>query len=177
MALFEDKAFGSDALNLFGGALEEIKGLHRFADDGFGSFFQLVGDFQDAWSVGRERGNVSRDVGPVDARSAGPEMVVLGAEVVVDVELGDAGLEKLEGFIDAFVGVGGGEVSVAYVEGDTDAVEVTDLEDFEEVLGSGDLVLEILKQDTDAERMREGLEVFDGGEEFSRARRFQASSL
>ncbi len=53
---------------------------------------------------------------------------------------------------------------VAEVEGDADAVEVADLDDFEEVLGCGDLVLEIFEQNTDTEGVGEGLEVFDGGE-------------
>jgi hypothetical protein len=138
--------------------------LRRFSDDGFGGFFEFMGDLKDARRVGWERGDVSGDVVPVDARSAWPEMVVLGAEVVVDVKLGDAGLEELEGFVDAFVGIGGSEMRVAYVEGDADTVEVADLEDFEEVLRGGDLVLEILQQDADAEGVREGLEVLDGSE-------------
>ena len=107
---------------------------------------------------------MSGDVVPVDACGTGPEMVVLGAEVVVDVKLGDAGLEELEGFVDAFVGVGCGEMGVAYIEGDADAVEVADVDNFEKVLGGGDLVLEILEQDADAEWVREGFEVLDGGE-------------
>ncbi len=53
---------------------------------------------------------------------------------------------------------------VADVEGDADAVEVADLEDFEEVLGGGDLVLEVFEKDADAEGMGEGFEVLDGGE-------------
>ncbi len=53
---------------------------------------------------------------------------------------------------------------MADVEGDADAVEVTDFEDFEEVLGGGDLVLEIFEQDADAEGVGEGFEVLDGGE-------------
>ena len=44
---------------------------------------------------------------------------------------------------------------MADVEGDADAVEVADLEDLEEVLRSGDLVLQIFEQDADAEGMRE----------------------
>ena len=107
---------------------------------------------------------MSGDVVPVDACGTGPEMVVLGAEVVVDVELGDAGLEELKGFVDPFVGIGGSEMRVAYVEGDADAVEVADLEDFEKVLRCGDLVLKILKQDADAEGVREGFEVLNGSE-------------
>jgi len=101
---------------------------------------------------------------PVDTSGTGPEVVVFGAEVVVEVEFGDAGLEELEGFVYAFVGFRGSEVSVADVESDADAVEVADLENFEEMLGCGDLVLEIFKQDADAEGVREGLEVLDGGE-------------
>src|ERR1700734_3865501 len=53
---------------------------------------------------------------------------------------------------------------VAYIEGDADALEVTDFEDLEEVFGRGDLVLEIFQQDPDAEGVGEGFEVLDGGE-------------
>ena len=59
---------------------------------------------------------------------------------------------------------GGGEVGVADVEADADAVEVADVDDFEEVLGGGDLVLEVFEEDADAEGVGEGLEVLDGGE-------------
>jgi hypothetical protein len=148
----------------FGGSLEEVEGLRRFADDRFWGFFQLVGDLEDAWGVGREGGDVSGDVVPVDTCGAGPEVIVFSAEIVVDVKLGNARLEELEGLVDAFVGFGCSEMRVANVEGDADAVEVADLENFEEVLGGGDLVLEIFKQDADAEGVREGFEVLDGGE-------------
>ena len=56
------------------------------------------------------------------------------------------------------------QVRVAYVEGDADVVEVADVEDFEQVLGGGDFVLQVFEQDFDAERVGEGLEVLDGGE-------------
>ncbi len=88
---------------MFGGSLEEVEGLRCFGGGGFGGFFELVGDLEDAGGVGREGGDVAGDVLPVDTGGAGPEMVVLCAEVVVDVEFGDAGLEELEGFVDAFV--------------------------------------------------------------------------
>jgi hypothetical protein len=100
-----------------------------------------VGDLEDAGRVGRERGDSFRCVGPVDGCGAGPKVVVLGAVIVVKVELGDARLEELEGFVDADVLFGLGEVGVAYVETDADAVEVADAEDLEDVLGSGDVVL------------------------------------
>jgi hypothetical protein len=68
-------------------------------------------------------------------------VIVLGALVVVEVELGDAGLEEFEGGVDADVGLvitgGLGEVGVAYVEADADAVEVADAEDLQNVLGGG----------------------------------------
>jgi len=82
----------SQGLELFGGSLEEVEGLCGFGGDGFGGVFEFVGDFEDAGGVGREGGDVFRYVLPVDACSAGPEVVVSLAEVVVDVELGDAGL-------------------------------------------------------------------------------------
>ena len=88
----------------------------------------------------------------------------LCAVVVVEVELGDAGFEEFEGFVDADVFFGLGEVGVADVEADADAVEVADAEDFEEVLGGGDFVLQVFEEDADAERVGEGLEVLDGGE-------------
>jgi hypothetical protein len=94
----------------------------------------------------------------------GPEVVVLLAVVVVEVELGDAGFEELEGFVDADVFFRSGQVGVAYVEADSDAVEVADLEDFEDVLGAGDVVLEVFDEDADAEGVGEGFEVLDGGE-------------
>ncbi len=53
---------------------------------------------------------------------------------------------------------------MAEVEADADGVEVAGAEDFEQVLGGGDVVLEIFEQDFDAEGMGEGLEVLDGGE-------------
>jgi hypothetical protein len=95
-------------------------------------------------------------------------VVVFLALVVVEMELGDAGLEELEGFVDAYVGLAitGGvrDVSVAKIETDADAVEVADAEDFEDVFGSSDFVAQIFDEDADAEGMGEGLEVFDGGE-------------
>ncbi len=85
--------------------------------------------------------------------------------VVVEVELGDAGLEELEGGVDADVGFFGvGEVGVAEVEADADVVEVADAEDLEEVLGGGDFVLEVFEEEADAEGVGEGFEVLDGGE-------------
>ena len=95
---------------------------------------------------------------------AGPEVVVFGAVVVVEVELGDAGLEEFEGFVDADVLFGADEVGVADVEADADAVEVADAEDFEDVFGGGDFVLQVFDEDADAEGVGEGLEVLDGGE-------------
>lgn len=119
-----------------------------------------------------ELGGVAVDVSPVDAVGdggragrSGPEVVVAGAAVVVEVELGDAGLEEFEGGVDG--GAGGlpvGEVGVAEVEADADGVEVADPEDLEEVLGGGDVVGEVFEEQLDAERGGEGLEVFDRGE-------------
>jgi hypothetical protein len=103
-------------------------------------------------------------VGPIDVACAGPEMVVFGAVVVVEVELGDAGLEKLEGSVDAYVLIGRGEVGVAEVEADAYVVEVAYADDLEEMLGGSDFVLEIFEEDADAEGMREGFEMLDGGE-------------
>ncbi len=62
-----------------------------------------MSDLEDAGGVGREGGEVSGYVLPVDSCCAGPEMVVFLAEVVVDVEFGDTGLEEFEGFVDALV--------------------------------------------------------------------------
>ena len=62
------------------------------------------------------------------------------------------------------IDAGVAEVSVAYVEGDADVVEVADVEDFEEVFGRGDFVLQVFEEDLDAERVGEGFEVLDGGE-------------
>ena len=84
--------------------------------------------------------------------------------VVVEVELRDAGPEKCDGFVDAEVVFWMRELGVAYVEGDTDAVEVADVEDFEDVFGGGDVVLQVFDEDADAEGVGEGFEVLDGGE-------------
>jgi len=105
---------------------------------------------------------------PVDCGGAGPEVVVFLAVVVVEVELGDAGLEEFEGFVDAFVGLaltgGFSQVSVAYIEADPYAVEVADVEDLEDVLRGGDFVLEVFDEEADAEGVGEGFEVLDGSE-------------
>ena len=69
----------------FGGSLEEIEGLCGFGGDGVGGLFEVVGDFEDPRSVGGERGDLSDCVLPVDRRCAGPEVVVFGALVVVEV--------------------------------------------------------------------------------------------
>jgi hypothetical protein len=91
-------------------------------------------------------------------------VVVFGTVVVMEVELGDAGFEELEGFVDTNVFLRLDEVSVAYVEADADAVEVADAEDFKDVLGGGDFVLEVFDEEADAERVGEGFEVLDGGQ-------------
>jgi hypothetical protein len=90
---------------LFGGSLQEVEGCDGFGGDGLGGLFEVVGDFEEAWGVRGKRGDLFGDVLPVDAATAGPEVVVLGALVVVEVELGDAGLEELEGGVDADVGL------------------------------------------------------------------------
>jgi hypothetical protein len=149
---------------LFGRTLEEVEGCGGFRGDGVGGFFEVVGYFEDAGCVGRKRGNLFGYVLPVDAAAARPEMIVLGALVVVEVELRDAGLEELEGGVDAFVIFWVGEMGVAYVEADADAIEVTDTEDLENVLGGGNFVLQVFDQDANAEGVGEGLEVLDGGE-------------
>ncbi len=141
-----------------------VEGGGGFDGGGAGGFVEVVGDFEDAWNVGRQCRDVAGYVGPVDVACAGPEVVVLGAVVVVEVKLGDAGLEKFEGSVDAYVLLGRGEVGVAEVEADAYVVEVAYTDDLEEVLGSGDLVLEVFEEDADTEGMGEGFEVLDGGE-------------
>ncbi len=123
-----------------------------------------MSDFEDAWGVRGQGSDLFRGVLPVDTCGAGPEVVVFGAVVVVEVELGDAGLQELEGFVDAYVFLRLGEMSVADVEADADTVEVADAEDLEDVLGGGDFVLQVFNEETDAERVGEGFEMFDGGE-------------
>jgi hypothetical protein len=145
------------------------EGLYGFLCDGLGGFFEVVGDFKNAGDVGGEGGDVFRYVGPVDTffcwgDSAGPEVVIFLTVVVVKVEFGDARLEELKGFVDTFAGFGSGEVGVADVETDANAVEVTDLDDFKEVLGGGDFVLEVFEEDADAEGVSEGFEVLNGCE-------------
>ena len=90
---------------MFGRAIEEIEGLGGFRGDGVGGFFEVVGDFEEAWGAGGKRGNLFGDVVPVDGAAAGPEVVVLGALIVVEVELGDAGPEEFERGVDADVGL------------------------------------------------------------------------
>ena len=46
---------------------------------------------------------------------------------------------------------GAAEVGVAEVEADADVREVADVEDFEEVFGGGDFVLEVFKEELDSE--------------------------
>lgn len=87
-------------------------------------------------------------------------MLVAVALIVVEVEFGDAGAQELEGVVDAGVAY----VGVAYVEGDADVREVADVEDLEDVLGGGDVVLDVFDEDFDAEGVGEGLDVLDGGE-------------
>ncbi len=98
-------SFGHSASSrgLFGRALEEIEGLGGFGCDGVWGLFELVGDFEDARGIGGKRGDLFGDVVPVDGAAAGPEVIVVLTLVVVEVELGDAGLEELEGFVDADV--------------------------------------------------------------------------
>ena len=163
------KGISSQGLELFGGSLEEVEGLRGFGGDGVGGLFEVVRDFEDAGGIGGKGCYVFGCVLPVDGAvcggaGVGPTMLVLVTVVVVEVELGYAGLEEFEGFVDAFVVFGGGQVRVAYVEADAYAIEVAYADDFEEMLGGGDFVLEIFKEDADAEGVGEGLEVFDGGE-------------
>jgi hypothetical protein len=141
-----------------------VEGGGGFDGGGAGGFVEVVGDFEDAGNVGRQCGDVTGYIGPVDVACAGPEVVVLGAVVVVEVELGDAGFEELEGSVDAYVLFRRGEVGVAEVEADTYVVEVAYTDDLEEMLGGGDLVLEVFEEDADAEGMGEGFEVLDGSE-------------
>jgi len=149
---------------LFGGSFEKVEGLGGFGGDRILGFLEVVGDFEDAGGVGGEGSDLFRCVGPVDGGGSRPEVVVFGAVVVVKVELGDAGFEELEGFVDADVFFRLGEMSVAYVEAYADAVEVADAKDFEDVLGSGDVVLEVFDKDAGTKGVGEGLEVLDGGE-------------
>ena len=62
-------------------------------------------------------------------------------------EAGDAGFEEFEGLVDADVVFWIGEVGVAYVEAHAYAVEVADVEDFQDVFGSGDFVLQVFDED------------------------------
>ena len=110
----------------FGGPLEEIEGLNGFGGDRILGFLELVGDFEDAGGIGGESGNLFRCVGPVDGGGSWPEVVVFGAVVVVEMELGDAGFQEFEGFVDADVVFRLSQLSVTDVEADSDAVEVAD---------------------------------------------------
>ena len=46
----------SSSRQLFGGSLEKVEGLGGFRGDGLGSFFELVGDFEEACGVRGKRG-------------------------------------------------------------------------------------------------------------------------
>ncbi len=141
-----------------------VEGLLGFFGYGFWGLVEVVGDFEYDGGGGWKGGDVAGEVGPIDGAGGGPEVFVLGALVVVQMELGDARAEELEGGVDAFAGGGRCKVGMADVERDADGVEVADLDDLEQVLGGGDFVLQILEEDLDAERVGEGLEVLDGGE-------------
>lgn len=56
------------------------------------------------------------------------------------------------------------EVRVAYIEGYADLVEVADVQDLEDMLGCGDIVLKIFDEHSNAERVGEGLDVLDCSE-------------
>lgn len=145
-----DVRYLKSSCNLFGEASLLIEDGCRFAADGLWGLFEIVGYFEDAWGAGGERGYVSGYGLPVDLACAGPEVVVFLAVVVVEVELGYAGLEEFEGGVYACVVFGVREVGVAYVEADAYAVEVAYAEDFEEVPRGGDFVLKVFEEDADA---------------------------
>ena len=107
------EGLGNTRLELFGAPFKEIESLSGFLGGRLGGFFKVVGDFEHTRGVGRESGDLFRYVSPVDRGQAWPKVVVFGAVVVVKVELGDAGLEKLEGFVDARVFFGVSQVRVA----------------------------------------------------------------
>lgn len=87
-------------------------------------------------------------------------MVVFDALIVVQVQLGDTELKELGGYADAAAA----EVGVAEVERNAYVLKVAYTKDFEQMLGSGDFILQVFKQDFDAERLGEGFEVLDCGE-------------
>ena len=66
--------------------------MRGFLCGGFGGFFEVVGDFDDAWGVCGEGGDVFGYVFPFDGAGAGPEVVVFLPLIVVEVEFGDAWL-------------------------------------------------------------------------------------
>ena len=83
-----------------------------------------MGDLEDDGRGGGQGVDVAEEVGEVDGAVAGPEVFITLTVVVVEVEFGDAGVEELEGGVDAGAGVlEVGEVGVADVEGEADAVE------------------------------------------------------
>lgn len=145
---------------MFGEAELLVEGSGGFGGGGVGGFVEVIGDLEDSGDFGRQRRGEFREIGPVDGAGAGPEVLVALALIVMEVEFGDAGAQELEGVVDAGVAY----VGVAYVEGDADVREVADVEDLEDVLGGGDVVLDVFDEDFDAEGVGEGLDVLDGGE-------------
>ena len=149
---------------MFGGSLEEVEGLGGFGGDGVGGLFEVVGDFEDARSVRGERGDLFGDVGPVDGAVPGQRWSSLAPWLSWRWSWAMRGLRSSKASSMPMLFCGCGEVGVAYVEADADAVEVADAEDFEDVLGRGDFVLQVFDEDADAEGVGEGFEVLDGGE-------------
>src|SRR6185312_5767065 len=94
--------------------IEELPRTGCLCAYAFGSLFEVVGDFEDAACCGRQRGDVFGYRLPVNLAGAGPEVVVLGALIVVQMKLGDARLEEFKGCVDAAVA----QVGVAYIESD-----------------------------------------------------------
>src|SRR5580658_3951429 len=96
---------------------------------------------------------------PVNGAIAGPQVLVLGGVIVVDVEGGDAAAECGNGRIDA-----DGDVSVAEIETDADVVQVAEFEDGPQAFRGGGLAEEVFDEQADTEGMGEGAEVLEGSD-------------
>lgn len=130
--------------------------------DGGGCFGQVVVNFEDAggcFGQGLER---VHGAGPVDHAAgsvAGPEMFVAHGVIVVDVNRADAATEGINR-----VHHSAADVRMAYVEADTDAGEMAESEYLHQVFGSRRLIEDVLSEQTHAQRLGEGVEMFESSQ-------------
>ena len=96
---------------------------------------------------------------PVDCAIAGPEMFVLHAVIIVDVDGSDAFAKCADGSRDADC-----HMRMAEVEADADIGQVAHLQDDAKMIGGGGLAEQVFNQQADAERAGKGAEMFQSGD-------------